>query len=306
MEKKLILSLVLFTWVVLTIAQIPQVSKGKIERIDSFPSQFVTPRNIDVWLPEGYSAKKKYAVLYMHDGQMLFDANTTWNKQEWGVDETMSQLLESGKIKNTIVVGIWNTGKLRRSEYFPQKAFDLLTENQKDTILNPPSGKLFFEANIQSDNYLKFLVQELKPYIDKKYATLKNKNNTFIAGSSMGGLISLYALCEYPDVFGGAACLSTHWIGGFTDKNNPIPQAIMQYLEKKLPNPKNNKIYFDTGTATIDAFYPPYQKQVDEIMRKKGFQSNVNWITQVFEGEPHNENAWKKRLHIPLTFLLKK
>ena len=132
----------------------------------------------------------------------------------------------------------------------------------------------------------------------------KNKKHTFIAGSSMGGLISLYAICEYPKVFGGAACLSTHWPGVFYTDKNPIPEQFFKYLKKKLPNPNNHKIYFDFGTATLDAMYEPYQIEVDKIMKQKGYTSK-SWITKKFEGEDHSEVAWAKRLHIPLVFLLK-
>jgi hypothetical protein len=121
----------------------------------------------------------------------------------------------------------------------------------------------------------------------------------------MGGLISMYAICEYPAVFGGAACLSTHWPGIFQVENNPIPNAFYRYLKKNLPNPKNHKIYFDFGTATLDALYEPLQNEVDLIMKQKGF-STKNWITKKFEGENHSEIAWQKRLHIPFEFLLGK
>lgn len=285
--------------------QLPKASTGKIIRHENFQSKFVAARNVDVWLPENYSTNQRYAVLYMHDGQMLYDSNTTWNKQEWGVDETMSKLLAEKQIKNTIVVGIWNSGKTRHIDYFPQKPFESLTAYQKDTLLkaNRTNGATVFSGYVQSDNYLKFIVQELKPFIDSTYATHKNKANTFIAGSSMGGLISMYAICEYPKVFGGAACLSTHWPGIFSIENNPIPQAFIQYLKKHLPNPKNHKLYFDFGTATLDAWYEPFQIQADKIIQKKGYRSS-NWKTLKFEGEDHSETAWRKRLNIPFSFLL--
>ena len=100
-------------------AQLPVPSSGKIIRHENFASHYVDSRNVDVWLPENYSPSKKYAVLYMQDGQMLFDSSVTWNKQEWGVDETISSLQQENKIKDCIVVGIWNTGAGRHSEYFP-------------------------------------------------------------------------------------------------------------------------------------------------------------------------------------------
>jgi enterochelin esterase-like enzyme len=306
--KKYILNFVfLLTSSCIFSQDIPKVSSGKIERISDFKSEYVTPRNIDVWLPDNYSDAKKYSVLYMHDGQMLFDAEATWNKQAWEVDEVVTSLLKDNKIDDVIVVGIWNGVTTRHMDYFPQKPFESLTQTQQDSIYkaNRSNGQNVFNGKVNSDNYLKFIVKELKPLIDKKYSVHRDKKHTFIAGSSMGGLISMYAICEYPNVFGGAACLSTHWPGIFTVENNPIPEAFYNYLKTNLPNPKNHRIYFDYGTATLDAMYEPLQLKVDEVMKAKGYNS-LNWSTNKFEGEDHSEKAWQKRLHIPLEFLLGK
>jgi enterochelin esterase-like enzyme len=304
--KPFLLSYFFCTIASLASAQMPVPSSGKIIRHNDFQSNFVKSRPIDVWLPEGYSTDKKYAVLYMHDGQMLFDSTITWNKQEWGVDETLSALIKKKKIKECIVVGIWNGGQSRHSEYFPQKALNYLTKEQIDSLYHSvrTSGQAVFQGlEVQSDNYLKFLTQELKPFIDRTYSTKKDRQNTLIAGSSMGGLISMYALCEYPDIFGGAACLSTHWPGIFTVENNPIPSAFIQYLHAHLPKPEKNMIYFDHGTETLDALYPSLQLKVDSLMRSKGYTKR-KWITRVFKGTDHSEKAWKSRLQIPMLFLL--
>lgn len=282
-----------------------KVASGRIERFIDFNSEYITPRNIDVWLPDGYSNNEKYAVLYMHDGQMLFDSTTTWNKQDWGVDNAMKSLLDQGKIRKTIVVGIWNTSN-RHAEYFPQKPFEMLDAVYRDSLLalakqNPKTA--MFTTGVNSDNYLKFLVEELKPMIDSRYSTKTSKEGTFIAGSSMGGLISMYAICEYPEVYGGAACLSTHWLGTFETESNPVPAKFMEYLNHKLPDPATHKIYFDFGTETLDTFYEPFQNQVDVIMKNAGY-NDTNWMTKKFQGQDHSENAWKSRLFIPLTFLL--
>lgn len=200
-------------------AQDVQVSSGKVIRHSLFSSKYVDARNVDVWLPAGYQTSKKYAVLYMHDGQMLFDSTTTWNKQEWGIDETLAQLMNE-KIRDCIVVGIWNSGKNRHIDYFPQKPFESIDPEEQDSLYSAKRGNgiSVFSGKVQSDAYLRFLVTELKPFIDISYATKKDRENSFIAGSSMGGLISMYALCEYPEVFGGAACLSAHWPGIFIQK----------------------------------------------------------------------------------------
>ncbi|MBC7641100.1 MAG: alpha/beta hydrolase [Flavobacterium sp.] len=285
---------------------IPKVIAGTIERIDAFESKFIDERRIDIWLPENYSKSKKYAVLYMQDGQMLFDPSTTWNKQAWEVDATATQLNKEKKIQEFIVVGIWNGGPVRHASYFPQKPYEDLTKIEKESVTKnlQEKGRTKDAFVPNSDNYLKYIVQELKPYIDNKYSVYKNSEHTFIAGSSMGGLISIYAICEYPTIFGGSISMSTHWPGTFESENNPIPTAFFKYLKNNLPNPKNHKIYFDCGDQTLDAMYPNLQKKVDSLMIEKGF-TDKNWITKYFPGDDHSEKSWNRRLNIPLEFLLK-
>lgn len=285
------------------VAQIPKVSTGKLER-HYVESSYVASRNVDVWLPDGYNSEERYAVLYMHDGQMLFDSTITWNKQEWQVDETMGSLLASKSIRHTIVVGIHNTA-LRHSEYFPERVFDKLSKSQVADIQHrsKEKGRALFENGVQADRYLKFIVDEVKPFIDQKYSTHTDQANTFIAGSSMGGLISLYALCEYPSKFGGAACISTHWPGIFTDDNNPVPDLILEYLAEHLPSSGQHKLYFDHGTINLDAAYPPLQAKADTVIKNQGYGSK-NLLSISFEGADHNERAWAARLHIPFKFML--
>lgn len=281
-----------------------KLAGGNLYRIEKFPSKFIASRNVDVWLPDNYSNKNKYAVLYMHDGQMLFDSTTTWNHQEWKVDEILSKLQADKKIRNTIVVAIWNIKNSRFTDYYPKKAFELLPQKFKDSIVSRYKKDYDF-SKIQSDNYLKFIVKELKPYIDNHYSVFSNAANTFIAGSSMGGLISMYAICEYPKVFSGAACMSTHWIGFWQDHiDKRVPDAFFNYMKNNLPSPKNHKIYFDYGTKTLDQFYLPFQDEVTKILEAKGFD-NSNFKNLKFEGHSHMEISWSQRFQIPAEFLLK-
>lgn len=237
---------------------------------------------------------------------MLFDSSNTWNALEWRVDETLTRLKAEQLIRDCIVVGIWNGGRYRHSEYFPQKAFESLPMDIRDSVLYRSirrPGTMLFSSHIKSDDYLRFIVKELKPYVDQHYSTLPDQKHTFIVGSSMGGLISLYAMCEYPEVFGGAACLSTHWTVLMDTVNNPVPDALLKYLDHDLPDPDSHHIYFDYGTLGKDAMYEPYQLRVDSLMKVHGY-SSANWSTQKFEGADHSENSWAERLHIPLVFLL--
>ncbi len=275
---------------------------GTIQRIENFPSEFVKPRNVDIWLPENYSVDKKYAVLYMHDGQMLFDSAKTWNKQEWKVDEIASQLMDERKVKDFLIVAIWNISELRNSNYFPEEVYKNMSQKDRDSLIS--TGKKHNWINtINSNNYLKFIVEELKPFVDAQFSTFTSAYNTSVMGSSRGGLISLYAICEYPEIFGSAACLSTHWIGTYTNEDNQIPDAIFEYMNNNLPDSKSHKIYFDYGTETLDALYLPYQVKIDELLSKKGYNES-NSKNLKFEGADHSENSWSQRLDIPLTFLL--
>ncbi|WP_299338902.1 alpha/beta hydrolase-fold protein [uncultured Psychroserpens sp.] len=279
-----------------------ELYSGTLHRLDSFPSKYIKPRPVDVWLPKDYSTTKNYAVLYMHDGQNLFDSTTTWNKQEWKVDDWASKLMSEGKTRDFIVVGVHNIPQIRWLDLFPQKAFDYINKKTQDSLLDV-AKKNNFKADFNGDNYLKFIVEELKPIIDETYATLSDKNNTFVAGSSMGGLMSMYAMSEYPDIFSAAACVSTHWVGAMPMPNNPYPEAIFQYMEANLPSADTHRIYFDYGNKTLDAFYPKFAPRVDEILKQKGYTAK-NSKNVFFEGTDHSENSWNKRLDQPLTFLL--
>jgi enterochelin esterase-like enzyme len=218
----------------------------------------------------------------------------------------MTELLAGGKIMDCFVVGIWNTGDHRYGDYFPENPFQNMLPQEKAIVLelgNRIKYRKFQNEKPNSDNYLNFIVKELKPFIDSHFSTFKDRQHTFIGGSSMGGLISMYAMCEYPKVFGGAACLSIHWAGLFVRKNNPVPPYFLAYLNRKAPAPKTHQFYFDFGTATLDTLYEEHQLKADSILIRTGYGSR-SLKTLKFEGENHSETAWRKRLKIPLLFLL--
>ena len=276
------------------------LSSGKLLRLDSYPSKYIKSRPVDVWLPNAYSSDKKYSVLYMHDGQMLFDGPSTWNKQEWKVDEWASKLMTEGKTTDFIVVAIHNISDIRWQDLFPQKAFSFIDETEAKTIKDI-SGSANFKLN--GDNYLKFVVKEIKPLIDNTFSVKKDRDNTFVMGSSMGGLMSMYSISEYPEVFGGAGCLSTHWVGAGHRENNPLPKAIFDYMEANLPDAGTHKLYFDYGNQTLDQLYPQYAPEVDRILELKGYTKSDS-RNLFFEGTDHSENSWNQRLDVPLMFLL--
>lgn len=275
----------------------PTVRHGRLERLPTPASRHVDPRPVDVWLPPGYDGSRPHAVLYMHDGQMLFDPTTTWNRKAWEVDRMAAPLLAAGQLRDFIVVGPWNNGKQRFAEYFPQAWLAHLDGPWRQTL-----AERALQGPPRSDAYLRFLVEELKPAIDARYATRREREHTFLAGSSMGGLISLYGVCEYPQVFGGAACLSTHWIGGY-ERNDVVPAAARRYLREKLPVPETVRLWMDRGDQTLDALYDQAQARVDALMAEKGF-APPRFVSRVYAGTGHEEPAWRDRLPDVLTFLL--
>ncbi len=284
---------------------VPVVQAGQIVRFAGFASRFVAARNIDVWLPPGYDARKRYPVLYMHDGQMLFDSAITWNRQEWRVDETASRLMGEGLVGPFLVVGIWNSGRTRYADYFPEKPFSLMSPEARERVLEVSAAGRYAplpDRKPNSDAYLRFVVTELKPFIDKTFSTRTGRDHTWMAGSSMGGLISWYALCEYPDVFGRIACLSTHWPGIFTMDGNTVPEGFFAYLKEKLPRPGRHYMYYDIGNRTLDSLYPPLQARFEVLLRSKSLVP-PRVQCRIFPGQPHSEQAWAARLGDVLLFL---
>jgi enterochelin esterase-like enzyme len=283
---------------------LPEVANGRIERLENFASRHVEPRHIDVWLPDGYSADKRYNVLYVHDGQMLFDARTTWNKQAWNLAPTITRLVREGRIPDTLVVGIWNNAPLRYAEYYPDKWLALAP-----AALDREYTDKAQRGRPLADAYLRFLVEELKPAIDRRYATRPGPEGTYVMGSSMGGLISWYALCEYPQVFGGAAGLSTHWVGIPTHwgperlRNAALPLAAFNYLQRQLPAPGAHRLYTDRGSIELELQYAPAQTFIGELLRDRGYGS-AQATTRVFEGTRHSESDWAARVEVPLVFLM--
>ena len=230
--------------------------------------QLQTHKKIWVYLPKAYQeSKKKYTVIYMHYAQNLFDSETSY-AGEWKVDE----YLDSISNNETIVIGIEHGGEKRMDELTPYT-------NEKYG-----GGK--------GDAYLEFLVKTLKPYVDKNYRTLSDKENTIISGSSLGGLISFYALVKYPDTFGKAGVFSpAFWIN---DKE------MFQLVEESQLDP-DKKFFFlmgsEEGSTKEDASQMVSdQHTMAQLLMKKGIKKE-NVMNKVISGGKHNENLWST--HFP-------
>lgn len=228
-------------------------------------------RTLAVWLPPSYetSKRRRYPVLYMHDGQNIFDPATAFNGIEWQMDETADRLIKEKKIEEFIVVGIYNTPD-RLKEY-------------ADT----PKGR----------RYMQFLVSEVKPFIDRTYRTRPAREHTAVMGSSMGGLISLYLLWRYPQIFSKAGCLSStlSWRHGEVLKMIKTDRRPLQRI----------RIYFDHG-GIGERLVLPYFRKLRKLLLKKGYRAGVDFECYFDKKGDHSERAWAKRIWRPLIFMFGK
>lgn len=262
---------------------------GNFKYHENFPSKILTSnRTIIVYLPPGYDDKtntdRRCPVLYMHDGQNIFDCATGFGHQEWRIDETAEALIKDGRIEPIIIVGIYNT-RSRMTEY---------TVGAE----SPSPGR-------SGEDYTKFLVTELKPFIDKNYRTLPDKEHTAVAGSSLGGLISLYMALSQPDTFGmsGVVSASLFW-------NN---RQLINDVEKYAPQLKNTKFWVDMGARegrTREADNASTSILNARLLIEKFHQANLApgknyFYLEVPDGE-HNERSWARRMDKMLLYFFSK
>lgn len=215
-------------------------------------------RRVWIYLPPDYSrSKKKYPVIYMHDGQNLFDEYTS-GYGEWGIDEIMDKLPDA---QQSIIVGIDHGGEYRITEYDPY-----------DSRYGKGRGA----------DYVDFLVKNLKPYIDAHYRTRSDAKHTTIAGSSMGGLISMYAVLKYPRIFGNGGIFSpAFWIA-----------TQIYELAEQQPLPSATRFYFVCGDSESESMAADMQKMAGIIQAKGLAEKNIT--TVIMQGERHNEKQWNK------------
>jgi len=252
-------------------------------------------QRLSIWLPPGYdSTNKRYRVLYMHDAQNLFDpAKSNFNKV-WAADRAMIGHAEKHETDPWIIIGIWSPGVDRYRQYLPMPAY----HNASDSVRVDMDD--YAQGPIVSHHYVDWIAKVLKPWVDRSFKTKSGLDETAIIGSSMGGLISLYAFLKQPSVFGRAGCVSTHWpaiapqkVGG----TDPEVLALWRnMITQRLGQPGNRKLWFDHGTATLDAYYPPYQAAIDADMSATNWVRGTHWESRHYPGAEHEENAWAARL----------
>ncbi|HYB93421.1 MAG TPA: alpha/beta hydrolase-fold protein [Vicinamibacterales bacterium] len=251
--------------------------ESQLRRHEQFHSQYLEhDRDVLVWTPPGYAEQpaRRYPVLYMHDGQNLFEPDTAFQKGEyWRVGETAAALIEARRIEPIIVVGVYNTGDARIDEYTPTGDHKL--------------------GGGHADDYGRMLIEELKPLIDAEYRTLPERDHTGLAGSSLGGLVSLHLGFTHPSVFSKVAALSP---SVWWDR-----KAILRTVRQARSKPRL-RLWVDMGTAEG-------RRGLDDARSLKaalvglGFVDGVDLHYAEYEGATHSEHAWSERVGPVLEWL---
>jgi predicted alpha/beta superfamily hydrolase len=255
---------------------------GNIKKHRGFRSKILANRrNVLVYLPRGYSrfSRRRYPVLYLQDGQNIFDAATSFAGVEWGVDETAQRLIRKNLIEPLIIVAIANTGDDRIHEYAPTRG------------VIDASAKRKKRSRGLARHYGRFLIEELKPYIDQRYRTKGEAEFTGLGGSSLGGLLTLSLGLWFPNVFTKLIVMSPSVWWDY--------QAIVkmvEQLDEKLPL----KIWLDTGTLE-----PGWEgaRPLRDALVEQGWRLYDDLQYMEVEGADHSEGAWATRVDPALRFL---
>jgi enterochelin esterase-like enzyme len=253
------------------------VSSPNLVKHERFPSRFLrNQRDLIVYLPPGYDAQpdRHFPVLFLHDGQNLFDGSTSFIPgMDWHVGQTADQWIQEGRVEPLIIVGIYNAGKQRIGEYTPTRA--------------PKLG------GGRANRYAKFLLEEVKPFVNFQYRAQQGPESTGIGGSSLGGLVSLYLGLRQPKAFGKIAALSPSvWWN---------ERVILRFAATAAVRPLP-RIWLDIGTREGPRIVDDVERFRD-ILVGKGWQPDRNLHYERVEGAEHNEAAWARRVGPFLQFL---
>ncbi len=258
----------------------PHTLTGEFRYHENFASVLLNnQRPLIVYLPPdyGHAIERLYPVLYLHDGQNVFDSATAFLGQEWEVDETAQQLIEADEIEPLIIVGVYNTGEQRINEYTP-------TRDERR------------QAGGQADLYGRFLIEEVKPFIDRRYRTLAGAETTGLGGSSLGGLVTLHLGLKHSHVFGKLIAMSPSvwWDRG----------VILREVEALRIKPAT-RVWLDMGTREGPNLLSQARLLRDALIAQ-GWQLKTDLHYLEARGARHTESAWARRVAPALKFLFGK
>ena len=267
-------------------------------KAEGLPAQTMT-----IWLPPEYSTdtKKRFPVLYMWDGQNLFDPTKTHYGKAWMAQDVLTDLVAKGEAEPHIIVGIHSPPGLDRYRVyvpqFAQLASGAVAQNIAEMAGGPIASKL----------QLDWVADELVPRIDRDYRTLEAPGSRTIAGASMGGVMSCYAIVARPDTFGRAGCVSAHFALVAPDVASANEALIARlwdtYLDANLGAPVGRRVWMDHGTEMLDSYYAPWQVFVAEDFKRLGWVEGTDFTARVYQGAEHDENFWRERMPEMLRWL---
>lgn len=255
-------------------------------------SDELAPRPVQVWKPSDWDRADVRAVLIMHDGQNLFFEEDSFDGI-WGVVPALERLRNLDAIPATAVAGVWNGGRRRFPEYMPLVKYPdhplwrELAEEHKAKVE---------DVTPVSRAYASWIVTAVLPAVARFLGISLTDVPVHTMGSSMGGLISMELLFRHSKVFTGAGCLSTHW--------SAADDPTVDYFIPLIPDAGNNRLYMDFGTEDLDEEYEPFQNRFDRALNEKGWKFSKDYVSYKFFGADHSEKAWRRRLEVPLTYLL--
>ena len=260
-------------------------------------------QRVTVWLPPEYAAQpqRRFPVLYMWDGQNLFDPAQTHYGKAWMVQDVLNTMVATGTVEPHIVVGIWSPPGLDRYRvYVPQFAENATGAVGAD-IARMAGGP------IASKRQLDWVADTLKARVDSTYRTKSGATDTTIVGASMGGVMACYAAIERSDVFGRAGCMSAHLALADPELAPAHSDAIAAlwdgYLDARLGKPGGRRLWLDHGTEKLDGYYGPWQVMVADDLARRGWRDGTDYTARVYQGAEHDEIFWNKRLPEALAWL---
>lgn len=263
--------------------EIPASRVGTLERLGVVPSSHVRPREVQVWLPPGYAEQpeQRYPVLYLHDGQNVFDAQAAGS--EWQVDEVAQRGVSSGRLRPFIVVAVASVDATRTDDYTPT-AMLLSAERLGRAAPERRGGGL--------PAYARFLVEELKPAIDARYRTRPGRADTAVGGSSFGGLASMWLALHRPETFGAALVVSPSvwWDDGF----------LLRDVAATAPKPRS-RLWLDMGAQEGEQAVQ-FARRLGEALRQRGWSTDALRFVEDAQGR-HDEASWARRVPAMLDFL---
>lgn len=279
--------------------------RGRLYVSTAMPCAPLPEREVFVWTPDGWSGESPLPVLYVQDGQNLFDARRVPYGAAWEIDACLSRLIARGAAPPILVVGV-ACAENRLAEYAPHPILQRASPHTRAAVdaawgRLPPAGA-----------YAALVVERIKPVIDRAFPTRRDPGSTFILGSSMGGVAALECLARHPDVFGGVAALSAHLSLLPVDGTETMPRdfaadiasAVGAFAQDQMPPSGRHRIWLDRSELDIDRHYGPSHDALVAALIAKGYRPGVDLMRRAFPGVGHNEAAWRDRLDEVLTFLL--